>query len=470
MPFGWSYLGEYVRIGLPNGKVTSLTSAPAALRAGWTESLASPAWSDDSLTVLLPGTFLAGDPGDNVRPCLVAVKVAVGNPECIRPLKRERANGHEAGYERLDDVSFVPGRDDEAVLGHFDHDHGGKSIRIYRKSKSGSWTSNGETGDARETLKVDVNVDFKTPPTLVATNTDSGKSRIVFDPNPQLKHIALGEPELYSWKDDRGREWEAILYKPLGFRKGVRYPLVIQNHGFSVDRFVPSGGFPSADIAQELASAGIMVVHLRDCAGRDTPMEGPCNVEGYESIVAKLSREGLIDPERVGIIGFSRTVFYTLEALTTSTIHFRAASVTDGLNLGYFNYLLDIGPNSGGKNEQAGMIGASPTGAGLVQWLKASPVFNMDKVTTPLRVVATRDAGLLQMWEPYALLEELHKPVDLVILNTKEHIVTDPSVRLAAQEGNLDWFRFWLQGWEDPDPSKKEQYVRWRALRAMDHP
>ena len=75
---------------------------------------------------------------------------------------------------------------------------------------------------------------------------------------------------------------------------------------------------------------------------------------------------------------------------------------------------------------------------------------------------------MLEMWEPYALLEVMGKPVDLVILNTHEHIITNPTVRLAAQGGNVDWFRFWLQDYEDPDPQKSAQYLRWRKLRQLD--
>ena len=29
-------------------------------------------------------------------------------------------------------------------------------------------------------------------------------------------------------------------------------------------------------------------------------------------------------------------------------------------------------------------------------------------------------------------------------------------------QGMVDWFRFWLQESEDPDPAKAEQYERWR--------
>jgi hypothetical protein len=40
-----------------------------------------------------------------------------------------------------------------------------------------------------------------------------------------------------------------------------------------------------------------------------------------------------------------------------------------------------------------------------------------------------------------------------------------PQERLASQGGTVDWFRFWLQGYEDADPAKAEQYRRWRELR-----
>jgi len=47
--------------------------------------------------------------------------------------------------------------------------------------------------------------------------------------------------------------------------------------------------------------------------------------------VSELVKEGLVDPERIGIIGFSRTCFYVMETLTTSTLHIKAASITDGV-------------------------------------------------------------------------------------------------------------------------------------------
>jgi hypothetical protein len=34
-------------------------------------------------------------------------------------------------------------------------------------------------------------------------------------------------------------------------------------------------------------------------------------------------------------------------------------------------------------------------------------------------------------------------------------------------EPQLDWFRFWLKHEEDPDPSKRDQYIRWNKLREL---
>ncbi len=466
---GWSYVGEWVRISLPDGSMTSLTDAPASDHAGWWETYASPAWSDDGSSVLLPGTFDKNSTGADLRPCISVVRIVSGVTECVRPLKRNLASSFEAGYTHINDVSFLHGEDNRVVLKGFSYDKDVRTTSIYARARGGAWQleeAKSVAGSGTH-LEVNVNETFKNPPVLVVADPVSGKSKEILDPNPQLKTITFGEPELYTWPGKSGQKWRGILYKPIGYSPNVKYPLVIQNHGFSEDMYLPSGGIPNAFVAQELASAGIMVLHVRDCDGRSTPGEGPCNVDEYESAVEQLSNEGLIDSSRVGIIGFSRTVYYVLEALTNSKIHFRAASITDGVSYGYMNYLQTVDQSGVFHHEEMEMIGAEPFGSGMAQWLRFSPVFNLDRVTTPLRVVAPRSDGVLEMWEPYALLEEMHKPVDLIILNTREHVLADPEMRLITQGGNVDWFRFWLQDYEDPDPSKQEQYARWRKLRDL---
>jgi dipeptidyl aminopeptidase/acylaminoacyl peptidase len=182
-----------------------------------------------------------------------------------------------------------------------------------------------------------------------------------------------------------------------------------------------------------------------------------------ESAANRLVSDGLADPEKIGIIGFSRTCFYVMEMLTASALHLKAASITDGVMFDYLQYLL----NDRVSSEAEAAIGAPPFGNGLQQWMKRSPGFNLHKIATPLLVVGEGPVSLLEMWEPYAGLRFLHKPVDLMMLNTDEHVLTTPSVRMASQGGSVDWFCFWLKDEEDPRPFKEDQYARWRALREL---
>ncbi len=166
--------------------------------------------------------------------------------------------------------------------------------------------------------------------------------------------------------------------------------------------------------------------------------------------------------------GFS----FQVAALTTSSLHYKAASITDGIDAGYFQYILNAGAeiNSEVNHEFEGFAGAAPFGEGLQQWLKRSPGFNLDKVRTPLQVVAIGKSsalGILSMWEPYAGLRALNKPVDLIVLREGQHELTNPAERLVSQGGTVDWFRFWLKNEEDFDPAKSGQYARWRELRKL---
>jgi dipeptidyl aminopeptidase/acylaminoacyl peptidase len=183
-----------------------------------------------------------------------------------------------------------------------------------------------------------------------------------------------------------------------------------------------------------------------------------------ESAANQLVSDGLVDRERIGIIGFSRTCFSVMEMLTTDGFRLKAASITDGVMFDYLQFILFTDRISSEADRE---IGAPPFGEGLQQWLKRSPGFKLDKINTPLLVVGEGPSSLLFMWQPYAGLRYLHKPVDLIMLNTDEHVLTNPAVRMESQGGTVEWFRFWLTDEEDPDPAKADQYARWRELREL---
>ncbi|MGN6790175.1 MAG: Atxe2 family lasso peptide isopeptidase, partial [Rhodanobacteraceae bacterium] len=65
----------------------------------------------------------------------------------------------------------------------------------------------------------------------------------------------------------------------------------------------------------------------------------------------------------------------------------------------------------------------------------------------------------------YALpLIRRHK-ADAYVFPDEAHIKFQPRHKLAVYERNVDWFRFWLQGYEDPDPAKRAQYAHWQEMK-----
>jgi len=461
---GW-YVSEYARINLLSGEVTALTNAPIGEYAGWWSAPLGAAWSQDGQSVVVSNSFLphSAVPDDDhpARPCIVIV----APPKEASCLEQFDVSDRETTYRRITGVHFSDDGKNHVVVTYAAAD-GSESSTIYSRNGYEPWTGRQIPPADSGTVSVSIRQGLNDPPVLVATDT-AGNSRVVLDPNPQLSELELSQASLYEWQDKSGRNWTGGLYKPLGYIPGRRYPLVIQTHGFYPKEFRPDGVYPTAFAAQELAASGIMVLQAPDCPVSMDVDEGPCSVALYESAVDHLVADGLADPTKVGIIGFSRTCYYVMEALTTSRIHFAAASITDGVNEGYFQYLIDIDTPGNGIVAQANqMMGAAPFGPGLQKWLTSSPEFNLDKVMAPLQVVVTR-RFLVDDWEPYAALRVLNKPVDLIVLRNGTHVLTNPAERLASQGGSVDWFRFWLLDTEGPEATKAAQYTRWHRLRSL---
>jgi hypothetical protein len=57
--------------------------------------------------------------------------------------------------------------------------------------------------------------------------------------------------------------------------------------------------------------------------------------------------------------------------------------------------------------------------------------------------------------------------VDFVWLPYGTHLLVKPWERLTSQQGNVDWFVFWLKNVADSAPAKREQYARWEKLRSL---
>lgn len=465
---GYLDLSEYVLVNVYNDQITQLTNAPIGSSLGWAGAIQAD-WSSNGESLLLSDTFWLPKNGAFAhrvnRPCIVVIDFRKDASGCV--------DGNNAGgedWKRVASARFVAGNNNEVNV-TYSQRHNQVENTIFVRHTDGAWEppARASSSNDNQVLEVTVREGTSDPPLLLATNNKAKVSRVIWDPNPQLKAIKLGETFVYKWKDAAGRDWLGGLFKPPDYVPGRRYPLVIQAHAFTEHQFMPSGSYPTVFAAQELAAAGFVVLQVENCPLRLTAEEAACQVAGYEAAVEQLAKDGLVDPNQLGIVGFSRSCYYVVEALTTSRLKFGAALIADGVTFGYSQYIenLDL-LDSNFAHEADVLVGAPPFGPGLSTWLTRSPVFNMQKITTPVEVIATNLGGsILAVWEPYATLRYLHKPVELILLNSEEHVFTNPENRLLSQQNTVDWFRFWLQQEEDHEPAQDEKHMRWRELRAM---
>jgi dipeptidyl aminopeptidase/acylaminoacyl peptidase len=449
-----SNIQQYMLLDVRERKLVPLVDAPKA----WLDE--GIAWSGDGRSVAVSGTYLPLD-SDNAQiqadrkthAFVVEVDVPSGKIHVITGERLRIASGNEEKHR----ITLAPGYYAEK----------GPS-REFEKTNTGWRSQPASATEDSQNAPVDVTLeeDKNTPPKIFVADRSTGRKHLLLDLNPQFREFEFATVETVKWKATDGHEVIGGLYFPLDYQNGRRYPLVIQTHGYEEDRFWINGPWNSAFAAQPLVARGIMVLQVGDSTERgaernytSTPGEGPRRMAAYEGAIDELDRRGLIDRDRVGLIGFSRTVFHVAFTLTHSKYPFRAATLADGFDGGYLNYLLWRISDSEGVN------GGEPIGAGLKPWLDDSPGFRIDEVSAPVHIEYYGPNAFLGGWQWYSLLTLLEKPVDFIWIPLGTHLLVKPWERMTSQQGNVDWFCFWLKGEEDADPTKAEQYRRWHDLR-----
>lgn len=305
-------------------------------------------------------------------------------------------------------------------------------------------------------------------PTLALVDLSDGSVRSLVSVNPELSHIRLGEVTELRWTNRYKAETTGYLIKPLDYQSGRRYPLVIIAYGFS-GKFVTQAEWLTSYPAQVFAQHGFAVLMVNyprweEWSGNDFARGsiawGYSPMASVEAAVQLLVRQGLIDSSRVGMMGTSYGGTITEIALTHSGL-LRAAVTTNGSGA-FTPALYSLRRPLGALYEH--VLGGPPWGATLKHWLAFSPMYNAHRVRAPvLMEFAPREAVFAH--ETFAAFRRHGVPVELVLYPDDGHVLMLPEHRMASMQRNLDWFNFWLQGREDPDPLKQEQYGRWRGMR-----
>jgi pimeloyl-ACP methyl ester carboxylesterase len=306
-----------------------------------------------------------------------------------------------------------------------------------------------------------------TRPKLYVTGGGCRCTRMLVDPSPEADTFRFGREEILTWRDPKGYEWKGGLIYPIDYQPGKRYPFILQTHGYSDTEFVIDGpsGTTTAFAAQPLANAGFLVLQAGESrtAITNDDQEGKNVADGWKAVIDELDARGLIDPRRVGIIGWSRTGYHVAAMMATYPDVVAAATISDSVQYDYTQSLLAVGAPSATSADQS-VTGGPPSKVGYGTWFEQNIFYGLSHSSAALRVEAIGALSLMAMWETYAVYVQAGKPADFVYFPEGSHVLLKPSERLGSQGGNVDWFQFWLQGHENSDPDEKEQYSRWEKL------
>jgi hypothetical protein len=454
---------QYELVDIRAGTSRFLLDAPFST-LGWSEM----AWSPDSQSVVVSDTYLPLDIDDPAERALrkthtFLVEFEISSRQLFKITDRDlRLIAWDAKTNNL-----------VCDIGRLDSLTGKPTPKAYFRKTDGMWsqssitTAQEKASSSLPDIVLDENMNE--PPKIFAIASGNGQRSLLMDLNPQFRDLSLARVEEIAWNTSSNHEVKGGLYWPVDYVIGKTYPLIIQTHGWTPDRFWIDGPWTTAFAAQALAGKGFFVLQASDPDWHlvDTPKEVPAAMAIYDGAIDFLDRRRLINIDRIGITGFSRTYLYVAYTLTHSKHHFAAGDIADGVDYSYFQYALAANADQKVAVLFSLLNGAPPFGKGLFKWLKVSPAFLMDKIETPLRIQTLYPASLLGDWHWFSGLTALGKPVEMIYLPKGTHILEKPWDRLISQQGNVDWFCFWLKGEEDPNPAKAEQYNRWHNLRAL---
>jgi dipeptidyl aminopeptidase/acylaminoacyl peptidase len=279
----------------------------------------------------------------------------------------------------------------------------------------------------------------------------------------QLDAFELGRREVINWTSRDGTAIEGVLVKPADFDASVKRPLLVVIHGgptgvdqptFRSNRYYPVDLWTAR-------GALVLRVNYRGSAGYGEAFRtsnlrnlGVGDAWDVLSGVESLVEQGLVDPERIGCMGWSQGG-YISAFLTTSSDHFAAVSVGAGIsNWATYYYNTDITPFT------IQYLGDDPVADPEV-YAKTSPMTHVAGASTPTLIQHGENDRRVPIANAYELrqaLEDRGVPVEMVVYEGFGHGISKPRSQRAVMWHNLAWFGHYL--WGDPAPDLTRPHRR----------
>jgi dipeptidyl aminopeptidase/acylaminoacyl peptidase len=277
-----------------------------------------------------------------------------------------------------------------------------------------------------------------------------GNWRQLTDPNPQVKNFALGQQEEITWKSKDGTMVGGVLVKPVGYRAGQRYPLIVAIHGGPASADINSfnGGYGS----QVYAGAGYVVLRPNYRGSTNygtkhrTDIVGNYFQAGYDDIMSgvdHLIAQGIVDPDRMGALGWSAGGHWS-NWILTHTDRFKAISTGAGTS----NWISMYAQSDVQRNRQFYLGDKLPYDDYDAYW-NQSPLKYIKNAKTPTMIhVVEGDPRVPspQSIELHMALKQLGVPTELFMYPGNTHGIPDPRNQLVKSVSEMAWMDYYVRG------------------------
>jgi dipeptidyl aminopeptidase/acylaminoacyl peptidase len=498
-PDAYSRLWRTLLVDVSSGQTRVLSDAPwgpsstAPTRGG-----ASILWSADSRHVILVNANLPLDCDAQARRSmayLIEFDIASGRRTILEPMvsrdtgrgRLRIANVAWQGYSLL--VRHVDAQNVEAPPTRYEFTNSGWRRTAVKVSDIPIAPSAPQPPSMDTPVKIALRENANEPAMLIVS--DDHHEAALMAPDPALAGVRRAKVQPVEWRSATGKVENGALMLPVGLQ-GSPPPLVVQisdwrgDDAMVMERFLPDGAAPALFAAQPFAARGMAVLQISGRTESERELfraisasqpgqlwrqDAQVVANRVDSAVVALAQRNLIDPRRVGVIGFSRTGYYTHFLVThPGQIVPQAAIVADSVTESFGESNADLARARSSTTRYAKEVAAlygGPFWQNRQTWLEAAPSFNVDSVETPTLFTyhGSGDWTFTLIAETLGAFRANHREADMLIFPEAGHQIQRPRQRLAALNASVDWMRFWLRGEEDPAPDKIQQYVYWRSLR-----
>jgi dipeptidyl aminopeptidase/acylaminoacyl peptidase len=239
----------------------------------------------------------------------------------------------------------------------------------------GSWNISEDGGTIVYTMS-----DGDRPNEIWVAGPDRPAPRQLTWSNPQLDDVALARTELVEYLDVDGNTLYGILYYPIGYQEGQRYPLVAEIY----EEFFNNGYNENMNLITANGWFG-----FRPSVEFEEGYPGEAWLKAVPNAINKLVERGLVDPDKVGVYGQSYGG-YAVNLLITQTDRFAAAANVSG-KVNIISFLGDS-PKITTRNYAAAEVGQDRIGATLWEqphkYINTSAVMFADRIDTPLLMLS----------------------------------------------------------------------------------